>query len=771
MLFLAFWTVFALCPMAPLSAAELSPASVNRAINRGVEHLRSIQNDNGGWDEFTGQSCGLSALCTLSMLNAGVDVGDPAMASAIKYLRGKTPEETYSVALQTLVFCDLGSPSDLRRIRRNVEWIVENQTSSGSWSYGNVGGGRAGGGDPSNAQFALLALGAARDRGIEVAADAFERSNAYWASRQDSSGGWSYASTGRSTGSMTCAGVASLIIGQSSLNVGAASIVGDQVQCCGSDDSGDRIEKGLRWLAKYFTTAINPRGGGNSHLYYLYALERTGRLSGQRFIGGHDWYREGADRLLTMQDQFAGYWRGNGPLEPPAVATSFAVLFLSKGRRKVAMGRLKYSDASDRWQRHSGAMAGLVGRLENAWEQKLTWQTIESERASVDDLLQAPVILISGRGAIDLSEQTTESLGQYIRQGGTILFDADAGHGCGDASAFNADVLALTKKWTDGGAMRKLPTDHPVWSVDVPVDFEALSQSEWVYGVEACCRTSIFYFPESLSCRWSLAGAVDGTDGQSVSNAAKRQIEVAIQIGQNILAYATGRRLKDKLQSSVLVGQTSVPPINRNTIRMAKLVSDADAAGADQAAIHAAEFAAGDKAIAITTLEEPIGFDPEVLRDVQYLWIHGRSRLAWDADQIGVLKQFIDSGGIILASSICGSTEFSESFAEMVPRLTGEQSLQAISEDDLVMRTPGGYDLGSVVTRLPGSGRGGGVSTKIGVPKLLSAKNERNLVTIFFSPLDLSCALESPNSIQCPGYSTTDAAKIVTNLIIFGLSQ
>lgn len=755
-----------------LSAAELTAANVNRAINRGVEYLRSIQNDNGSWDEFTGQSCGLSALCTLSMLNAGVDVGDPAMTSAIKYLRGKTPQETYSVALQTLVFCDLGSPSDLRRIRRNVRWFIENQTESGSWSYGNVGsGGRRGGGDPSNAQFAVLALGAARDRGIEISNDVFDRSTKYWSALQRSSGGWSYTSSGSVTGSMTCAGIASLIISQSNLSVGASSIVGDRIECCGNDDSGDRIERGLTWLGNNFTTAVNPRGGSSSHLYYLYALERTGRLSGRRFIGGHDWYREGADRLLAMQDQFSGYWRGTGPLEPAAVATSFAVLFLAKGRRKVVIGRLRYNVDNQRWRRHSGAIAGLVGHLENAWDQKLTWQTIESERASVDDLLQAPVILITGSDAINLSDQVAQTLGQYIRQGGTILFDADASRGCGDASRFNADVLKLTRQWTDGAAMRKLATDHPVWSVDVPVDFAAMSPNEWVYGVEACCRTSIFYFPESLSCRWALAGATTGSDAETVSNAAKRQIEVTLQIGQNILAYATGRRLKDKLQSSVLVGQDEVPPINRNTIRMATLISDADAAGAGRAAVHAAQFAAGDRDVDISTLEDSIGFNPDVLRDVQYLWVHGRNRIDWNDEQIAVLRQFIDSGGIILASSICGSEAFGESFREIVPILTGGQSLVPIGEDDVLMRMPGGYDLGSVVTRLPPSGQGGGVSTKTGPPRLLWAKSDRNLATIFFSPLDLSCALESPNSIQCPGFDTTDAAKIVTNMVLLGLSQ
>ncbi|MEL7266389.1 MAG: DUF4159 domain-containing protein, partial [Planctomycetota bacterium] len=45
------------------------------------------------------------------------------------------------------------------------------------------------------------------------------------------------------------------------------------------------------------------------------------------------------------------------------------------------------------------------------------------------------------------------------------------------------------------------------------------------------------------------------------------------------------------------------------------------------------------------------------------------------------------------------------------------------------------------------------------------------VASVFLSPLDLSCALESQNSVQCPGYDTTDAAKIAVNLILYAMQQ
>ena len=109
------------CAMLPSRVyGDFNAAGVQRSIDRGVAYLRKSQNDAGGWEEFNGQSCGLTSLCTLAMLNCGVDGKDASIVKAMRYLRSFEPEQTYSVALQTLVYCQLGAAGDLPRIRRNV---------------------------------------------------------------------------------------------------------------------------------------------------------------------------------------------------------------------------------------------------------------------------------------------------------------------------------------------------------------------------------------------------------------------------------------------------------------------------------------------------------------------------------------------------------------------------------------------------------------------------------------------------------------------------
>ena len=76
--------------------------------------------------------------------------------------------------------------------------------------------------------------------------------------------------------------------------------------------------------------------------YWLYAVERVGMLLSQKYIGNHDWYREGAEWLLKEQKP-DGSWVNSDDammgLEPPMVATAFALLFLEKATLPVITPR------------------------------------------------------------------------------------------------------------------------------------------------------------------------------------------------------------------------------------------------------------------------------------------------------------------------------------------------------------------------------------------------------------------------------------------------
>nr|WP_315857284.1 DUF4159 domain-containing protein [Rhodopirellula sp. JC737] len=762
------------------NASRIDAPTVQRAIDRGVEYLRKTQTKRGGWEEFTGQSCGLSSLCTLAWLNAGVSRNDADMIRALEYLRRFEPNDTYAVALQTLVYCQYGALEDLPRLRRNVAWLTDRQKSAtsrnpGAWDYGN----KEGPGDPSNSQFALLALGEAVNRGVEVEPNVFRLAQAYWRNLQFAQGGWPYRSN-QATGSMTCAGIGSLMIAQDAL--GLLDPEQKTLQCCGDEFSEPAIERGFDYLGRIFTVATNPGSTLSSDFYYLYAIERVGRLSGRRLIGGHDWYREGAEHLVGLQDAFRGFWKGSGAAESNAdIATSFALLFLSKGKRQVVAGQLDHPSLRVRGSNNTRtlpfntSLKQLVRHVEKDWSQELTWQTIQSENVSVADLLKTPVIVIRGSNRIGFDDALIQNLKQYIDQGGTILFDAIGGDGCGDASAFQQSVVAICRQWFPGNQLERLPPSHPVWFAERPVDPTAIDPGYWVYGVGACCRTPVFYSPRSLSCRWKHSGSLlRNTD---LSDSIRTQIEAGVTIGENIIAYATGRELKNKLDAASIVDGSVAPPPTRGAIPIAVGALGAGEEQVLRALPNAATLIRKKLAIEVIAVNEPIELTESSLSRVGVLYLHGQTAVQLKPQQRDALRDFASRGGIIIATPICGSEAFAKSIRSELEGLFPDESLEELPKEHPAWTTRfGGYDLGDVTIRRPNSGDDGGRQRALKISRVRSTPTVELMevhgqAAIYFSPLDLSCALESQNSVQCPGYNTTDAARILAGLVLYSLNR
>jgi hypothetical protein len=176
--------------------------------------------------------------------------------------------------------------------------------------------------------------------------------------------------------------------------------------------------------------------------------------------------------------------------------------------------------------------------------------------------------------------------------------------------------------------------------------------------------------------------------------------------------------------------------------------------------------------MSISAAPQPVGFDPDQLEFLPVLWIHGRTDFTLDDAQRKVLRDFIESEGIIFGTAICGSQPFADAFRREMSAVLPDAPLQRLPAGHPAL-TPafGGFDVSSVVIRKPtDTGQGIEVSRFQGSPPIEIAVHD-GFAGVFFSPLDVSCALESQNSVQCHGYETADAAKIVANIILYAIQQ
>jgi hypothetical protein len=380
-------------PAAADGSIERSPefiAAVAAAIDRGVAHLRTQQQADGGFGMHPGYPCGLTAMAYHTLRTCGVPDSDKDAARAYEALRreyrdakAKGEIRTYAAGLTMLAIADhaLSWTPDRTKGRsapkrlldeRDRTWMNElvlyfenNQAARGAWRYGEIQPYAQGVPNPedfdhSNTQYAAQGLRAAALLGCEVKAETWRKLAEHLVVTQEKDGpevtlaapprpsekrygpvkvqararGWGYreAGSGRyeKANENEVRAYGSMTAGSLASLVIARNALGVRtVKDAALLSRADvAIRDGIGWLAVHFDVRRNPEYTG-WHTYWLYALERAGDLADVEWMGEHDWYGKGA-RLLVGAQREDGSWND---AVPSPVAICFALLFLRRAER------------------------------------------------------------------------------------------------------------------------------------------------------------------------------------------------------------------------------------------------------------------------------------------------------------------------------------------------------------------------------------------------------------------------------------------------------
>ena len=756
---------------------QITAEQVREAIKQGVDYLKRQQAKDGYWTEVPMYPGGMTSLCTLALLSCGVEPSDPAIQSALGYLRRTRADRTYSAALQTMVFCRAEPVRDGQLIRRNVGWLEQVQITRGSgkggWGYPSNDP------DNSNSQFALLALYEAERVGVRVSPQTWRLAKAYWEEGQHGDGSWGYKQRDlQGTGSMTSAGISSLVIANGKIQQPDAEVQQDRILCCRRVEAdSDRVRRALEWLAGNFAVSHNPRSDQRWHYYYLYGLERVGRMTNGRFIGQHDWYREGADYLVKAKGgALADYWEGQGLEGGKLLPTSFALLFLSKGRWPVLVSKLKHGSGEE-WNQHRNDVGNLTQYVELKWSRDLVWQVVDLGAATVDDLVQSPVLYLCGinsplPSSAQAQEELVRKLRDYLDRGGFLLAEGY----CGGAGFDEGFRKLMAKVFPEPEyKLQVLPPEHPIWRAEEPV-----SDVREVLGIEFGCRTSVVYCPQDhserlrppLSGLWELSRS--GRE-QKYSRKVQGQIDDALRLGINIMAYATNRELQFKdVFLTTAAGKGQSDKIDRGKLYVASLRHPGGCTAAPRALSNLLRSAAEELKVRVSTEPREVAMTDPALFDQHLVFMHGRNAFRLTEAERKQLKTYLQRGGMVFANAICASKPFVESFRREMQTMFPEHPLGPIpAGDPLWTKKYGGFDLPTVTRRDP-QARAKDQPLKAlerKVPPELEGLRIGDRYAVIFSPYDLSCALEKQDTMECQGYTRDDAARIGLNVVLYSLQQ
>ncbi|HEX3147226.1 MAG TPA: DUF4159 domain-containing protein [Gemmataceae bacterium] len=809
-----------LIPTAPARAEEPIVKKVRKSLDEGIKYLKDTQKDDGGrytWENSllaNLQPGGTSCLAMLALLTAGVPADDPVIKRGLPYIRGLEARHTYVVGLQTMVLAEVGDVRDLNRIQSNVDWLLNAAVTRGGklgaggkllgWTYSTSTGNHT---DNSNTQYALLGLWAGRQAGAIINKSVWDSIRAYYTTTQvapmlDQRGqkmaGWGYADESpNSTLTMTAAGVSGLFIsGQDSSNNNQEFDEKTGVAAkCGFYPEDDAIAKGLRWLAKEFRFMNEP------HTFYnVYGIERVGRLSGQRFIGEHDWYREGCEYLTGIKESKGlaqksdGRWEIPNALDQyPIISTSFALLFLAKGRTPILISKLAWDPPGERpgvgtgWNRKHSDARHLVEYCSRELFKKLplAWQVFDPRQADLSTdakfndelstLLQSPILYMNGHEAPVLTAAQKKLLRRYVDEGGFILAEA-----CCGSEAFAAGfrkLMADKDVFGDESPLMPLDASHPIWSSHalIPAKVfqgENVPAEKKVQAIERGCKTVVVFIPQPLAGYWEddrFAPKVGEAVGENRS-------KLAYRLAGNIIAYATGMEPpKPRLdRPKVLDPKDDKPTAGaRYQIELAQVKHDGGDWQPAKNAMRALALNARDKYlidVALAKREVRMTNSAE-LWSTKFVYMHGKAKFTTEEGEVQNMKAHLDSGATLLADACCGSEAFDEAFREFAKKLYPDQKLEVIPADDLLYSERlNGEAITKLRCRTEKADKSPEATFK-DVPPMLEGIKIDGRWAVIYSRYDIGCALEKNKSSACKGYEPESAMKLATAALLYSLKR
>ncbi len=326
-----------------IAGVGLKAQQVNDAIDRGADYL--VGKIKSG--EYLNREIYLLAL---ALAHADRLKKDPEVFKTImKAVKSRPINKlgTYQAGILAMLLDHLDIEKD--RLAMLAKYFVETQGPKGTWGYGKavpqlekvkprnpfvtITGGLpldlpdtswkkikrenppefGKDGDNSCTQYAILGLRSAVRRGIHIPKEVWRKCYETTAGRyHKKSEGWGY-TTSSAYGSMTCA---------------AATTMAISAHYLGKDPEKDPwVRAGRKWTALNFKANSHPNRSKWIG-YYLYSLERLGRICGKEFFGDHEWYPRGA-RYMVGAQQGDGSWDLKDSRRI-VNSTAFALLFLTR---------------------------------------------------------------------------------------------------------------------------------------------------------------------------------------------------------------------------------------------------------------------------------------------------------------------------------------------------------------------------------------------------------------------------------------------------------
>ena len=714
------------------------------AIRKGVAYLLA-QQKNGTWErqpERNGitHTGGETALVLYTLLQLGECLDDAslrpeseAISTVTRWLIKQEPKTTYVAAMQALVLSKLplGGEDDTRKAAERARaYLASAMRPDGGFTYTAETKDRVAP-DNANGCFAIQALAALQQAGVESPPALWNVANDYWHLKQHKDGGWGYDDQTRklATAGMTAAGVASL-------QLTAAFRENKTVE--GEVPRDMALTNGLTFLA----SECKP---DSRDYFFLYQLQRAAGGAGLRTLAKCEICKDTAEALAKSQNA-DGSWQAE--FADPSitgdqrlVSTCYAMLVLSTGFQPVVLSKLEYAGTDGRWDARPRDAANLTLWLSSKFSRPMRWQIIGPNTPPADDAA-APILLITGAKDPHLTDAMLARIGRFVEAGGVVLSVAEGP----EPSEFTTAILqtyapkSLGKKY----GFRELPANHPLfdmWNRTTPMKTLGLSN-----GV----RELWVHIPADLGASWQ-ARRLDEKDH--------------FMLPVNLYSYITGKG--ETWNIDLPPAPTGTQAATAEVVRRISVARVIYSGNGDPEPGAWARLAR--RAPTLFHTQVNLEFLPPGKLDVaKFPLAHltGTGKLTLSDAEIAGLKSYVDAGGTLVIEAAGGDADFAKSALAILTKLAPDAVLATIPANDQLYNgaMPDSVRLVDVEYR-----RFSLTARRKEVAPRLQGIARGGRWAVIYSEDDFTSGLLGTSTWGISGYAPRDAEAIARDLLLYSL--
>jgi len=758
---------------------KFSDEAVAGAIKKGVDFLKRVQKDDGSWGPFGNPGgghfypVGPTAMAAYAMLESGLCRHDDAeMTKALNFMGKWQPKDlpagkvkvddaykrswgrychmTYSLGLRAnawLAAARQGAVKYRKNLRTDAIQLIRS-TKDGSYGYESYGQMRSTG-DNSNSQYGVLGVWAAAQADEEVPRQYWYVVLKHWVECVCSDGGWGYRPGMDSTATMTTAGLATLFVCYDNL------LADGFVKC----DQGPKVQAVLRpltraldWMDRYFAGTLKGQKLGYGDIFYLlYGVERVGLASGYKYFGKADWYRLGATRLLQQQNK-DGSWRGG---RGEIVSTSYALLFLVRGRHAVLFNKLEFDGD---WNNRPRDLASLSRWTSKQFETTVNWQIINLQ-VPPEEWHDAPILYISASTAPKLKPEHIAALRRYVYEGGTILSCTEC-----EGKGFSDGIRAAYEKMFPNYKLTAVPKDHKFYSINFKLD--GFPEFEMIHnGV----RPLVVHTDKDLPKSWQLQQTQ--TDKQT------------FQAAVNVAMYVSGKALAEKALAArgTRSWPAEVKTAASRTVKVARLKynnNEGKQGNFDPEPLAWERFSrmmARDAATKVDVVG-PIAISELADSGAKLAVISGTDAVALSDDEVKALQQFVGAGGLLVMEASGGAwggggakafDESAETAATQIANALPDETAPRKRLRRLTLETPLYKQDGAKIDRVRYRRFSRvDVGYKDDTPRIKALLDAAGKPLILLSSEDLTAGLVGSACFEIHGYTPASAFQLMRNIVL-----